>query len=292
MSLPTTNSAATVAPGTGGLPKLTLIAPDGARAEVYLYGAHVASWVPAGGVERMFLSRKSAFQRGAPVRGGIPIAFPQFGMDGPLPLHGLVRLMMWELVSAGADPAVAAGQGAVARLRVTDTAESRARWDHAFEAALVVEIGGNKLSVTLEVRNTGAAAFDFTTALHTYLAVDAVSETTVEGLAGLRYRDNAAGGVEVQDDAPVVSFRGEVTRIYFAAPAEAHVAEAGRTTTIQQCGFPDVVVWNPGAVKCATVPDLEPEDYRRFVCVEAAAVRTPIHLPPGEQWQGRQAVLA
>jgi hypothetical protein len=32
-----------IAPDAGGLPKLTLVAPDGARAEVYLHGAHVVS---------------------------------------------------------------------------------------------------------------------------------------------------------------------------------------------------------------------------------------------------------
>ena len=65
-----------------------------------------------------------------------------------------------------------------------------------------------------------------------------------------------------------------------------------RTTVIRKDGFPDAVVWNPGAAKCATMADLEPEDYLRFVCVEAAAVRTPVHLEPGERWEGRQALRA
>ncbi len=247
----------------------------------------MVSWIPAGGRESLFVSRKSAFRPGAPIRGGIPIVFPQFGMSGLLPLHGLVRLMTWELVSA--DPVE---QGAVARFRVTDTPESRAQWDHGFQAELAVEIGGNAFSVTLAVTNTGISPFDFTTSFHTYLAVDEISETAVEGLVALTYRDAAAGGVEAQEDAALLDFRGEVNRIYFDAPAVAHLTEKDRTTVIRKHGFPDTVVWNPGAAKCVTMADLEPEDYLRFVCVEAAAVKTPVHLGPRERWEGRQALRA
>lgn len=278
----------TIAPAAGGLPRLTLVAPDGARAEIYLYGAHVTSWIPASGEERMFLSRRSAFRAGAPIRGGVPVVFPQFGASGPLPLHGLVRLMPWEPVDVKAG-----AEGAVAAFRVTDTPDSRRQWDHAFAVELSVALGGDQLGLTLTVTNTGAEPFDFTAALHTYLALAAdISATTVEGLTGLTYRDAAAGGVEVYEESPQVSFPGEVNRIYFDAPAQARLVEPGRTTLVQKAGFPDAVVWNPGAAKCATMADLEPEDYHRFVCVEAAAVRTPIRLTAGEHWQGTQTLIA
>ena len=285
MNPATKDPASTIAPAAGGLPKLTLMAPDGARAEVYLYGAHVASWIPAGGQERLFLSRRSAFRAGAPIRGGVPVVFPQFGTLGPLPLHGLVRLMAWELVAAEA-----VGQGAVATLRLADTAESRRQWDHPFLAELAVAIGGSKLSVMLTIANTGAGPFDFTAALHTYLAVVDISATTVTGLTGLEYRNAAAGGALVHEDSPQVDFPGEVNRIYFDAPAEARVVEKDRITVVQKAGFADTVVWNPGAAKIATMSDLEPEDYHRFMCVEAAAVGAPIRLAPGERWQGTQAL--
>ena len=83
-----------------------------------------------------------------------------------------------------------------------------------------------------------------------------------------------------------------MNRIYFDAPAEARLVEAGRRIVVQKAGFADAVVWNPGAEKCATMADLEPEDYRRFVCVEAAIVGAPIQLAPGERWQGTQTLMA
>jgi len=46
MNTPTTVPLVAITPAAGDLPVLRLIAPDGSRAEVYLYGAHVVSWVP------------------------------------------------------------------------------------------------------------------------------------------------------------------------------------------------------------------------------------------------------
>ena len=54
-------------PGANGLPKIVLSAPGGTRAEVYLNGGQVTSWMPAGGEERLFLSPASEF---APRRAG------------------------------------------------------------------------------------------------------------------------------------------------------------------------------------------------------------------------------
>ncbi len=205
--------------------------------------------------------------------------------------------LLWHALRPALPPVIslvaveAAGQGAVATFRLSDTAESRSQWDHAFLAELTVAIGGDKLSVTLAISNTGAGPFDFTAALHTYLAVADISATTVTGLAGLKYRDAAAGGVTVHEDSPQFDFPEEVNRIYFDAPAEARLVEKDRITVVEKAGFADTVVWNPGAAKIATMSDLEPEDYRRFVCVEAAAVGAPIQLAPGERWQGMQTLI-
>jgi len=272
-----------IGPGAGGLPRLELVAPDGARAGLYLYGAHITSWVPAGGHERLFLSRASQFWTGAPIRGGVPVVFPQFGTLGPLPLHGLARLMPWEFVGAEAY-----GGRASANLRLRDTEASRSLWAHAFLAELSVLVGGSQLEITLGVTNTGVEPFAFTTSLHTYLSVADIADTSVEGLVGLRYRDAAAGGVEKDEGASRVGFAGEVNRIYFDAPAEARLLEAGRTTMVRKAGFSDTVVWNPAAEKCATMSDLEPDDYRRFVCIEAATLGVPVPLTPGERWRAHR----
>ena len=274
-------------PGAGNLLKQVLVAPDGARAEIYLHGAQVTSWIPASGSERFFLSRLSQFTTDATIRGGIPVVFPQFGLTGPLPLHGLARLMPWELSDAKNSTDTAS-----ATFRLRDTDDSRRHWPHAFLAELTVVVGGNQLAVTLAITNISAEPFAFTSGLHTYFSIADLAATTVAGLTGLRYCDAAAGWVDHQETAAHIEFTGEVNRIYFDAPAEVRLVEPHRTTLIRAAGFADTVVWNPAAAKCATFSDLEPDDYRRFVCVEAAAIANPIQLAPDERWQGSQTLLA
>jgi glucose-6-phosphate 1-epimerase len=93
-------SASPLTPGTNGLPKVNLSSSDGSRAEIYLHGAHVTSWIPAGGEEQLYLSAASEFRDGAAIRGGVPVIFPQFSNLGPLPKHGFARNLAWELISA------------------------------------------------------------------------------------------------------------------------------------------------------------------------------------------------
>jgi len=142
------------------------------------------------------------------------------------------------------------------------------------------------------VENTGDSAFEFTTALHTYLRVDALEDATVTGLQGCDYEDSAAGGVLRREGNYEVRFDGEVDRIYNDVVAPLTLADGTGELSIEQEGFTDAVVWNPGAALAAAIGDLIPDDYRRFVCIEAAAVLQPQVLVPGEHWSGTQRLRA
>jgi glucose-6-phosphate 1-epimerase len=279
-------------PGRGGLPKLVLRAADGGEAEVYLHGAHLASWRPSGdGDERIYLSARSPFAAGTPIRGGVPVSFPQFATDGPLPHHGFARVMNWRLVDVG----IAAGApvpSARATFRLVDTDATRALWPHPFALELTVTVGGDALALALAVANTGGAPLAFTGALHTYLAVDDVAHATVHGLQGAAYRDKVLRRDGLVEAAADLRIDGEVDRVYFAAPEDLALREPRRATAIRATGFPDTVVWNPGARRAAPMADLEPGGYARMLCVEAAAVRAPIVVAPGACWRGTQTLEA
>ncbi len=274
-------------PGEGGLQRLLLDAVDGARAEIYQHGAHLTSWIPAGGVERLYLSRKALFRPGAAIRGGVPVIFPQFAGEGPLPKHGFARGLPWQLVAA-AQP----GQGsASASFRLEDTDATRAIWPHAFKAELQISIDGAMLETRLSVENTGKSEISFTAALHTYIRVADIGEVRLHGLNGLRYRDTAQNGSASVEQAHALRIEGEVDRIYFDAPARLELVDALGRLRIESIGFADAVVWNPGAGRAAALGDLDAEGYRRFLCVEAANIGIPVRLAPGAVWNGIQRLI-
>ncbi len=281
-----------IVPGGGGLEKVVLRSRDGALAEVYLHGAHVTSWRPAGtGEERLFLSERSEYRAGAAIRGGIPVIFPQFAAEGPLPRHGFARTAEWKLLPEVVDAAEDAGI-ASATLQLESTEATRAIWPAEFVAILGVQVGGDRLSVALGVRNVGSRAFSFTSALHTYLLVGDVGQAEIEGLHGVRYRESSVPGVLRVDVDEGVRIAGEIDRVYVDAPRRLVVRDAARTTVLVTAGFRDVIVWNPGPERGAALADMEAGGDRRMLCVEAGAVQEPIVVEPGERWEGRQTLMA
>lgn len=272
-----------------GQDALELQAPDGARATVLLHGGHVVSWVPAGGVEQLYLSPRSEFAPGKAVRGGVPVIFPQFAERGPGPRHGFARTATWEAVSLERGKA-----DALAVLRLRDSEATRAAWPHAFELELSVRIEGRELDMELACENTGDAACQFTTALHTYLRVGDLDDVSVEGLSGLRYFDNVKQAEALQRmDLLLTGEKGvlDLDRIYFnLKDRPLLVAEDRRRIAVRHQGFEDAVVWNPGPDRCAKLADMPPEGWSQMLCVEAATVGHPVALAPGESWVGRQSL--
>ncbi|MDB4886842.1 MAG: aldose epimerase [Gemmatimonadetes bacterium] len=270
-------------------PVVTLRSADGASIAAHHDGAHVVSWRPAGdGDERLFLSARTVLREGVAIRGGIPVIFPQFAAEGPLPRHGFARTMRWTL--AGVDEP-ATGDASV-RFSLVDSEATRLVWPVTFAATITARVGGARLAVSLAVRNTGDTVIDFSVALHTYLHVADVASVELEGLRGCRFRESSAPGVLRIDDESVLRPTGEVDRVYVDVPRPLLLREPGRALGISATGFPDVVVWNPGAAKAAKLDDMEPGGERRMLCVEAAAVQRRVVVAPGETWTGTQVLEA
>lgn len=269
-----------------GLPAIALRTPGGAEAIITLHGAHVVSWKPAGDGERLYLSDKAEFADGKPIRGGVPICFPQFGKTGPLPQHGFARDRAWETVEerVGED-------FAMATLRLTDSAETRAMWPHAFAAEFSVSITGARIDMELEVSNSGDAPLSFTAALHTYMGVKEVEEAQLEGLRGQNYRDLLTG-TDHAETGTFVAIERETTRQYKETANALLLREDRRSLGIHAENMPDTVVWNPWEHTCANIADLPADGFRRFLCVEAAVIDKPVELAAGESWWGRQTLVA
>lgn len=269
-----------------GQPALCLKAPDGAQATVLVHGAHVVSWIPAGGEEQLYLSPTSKYGVGASVRGGVPVIFPQFNQRGPLPRHGLVRTRSWE-----PSEQVLRDGHAIGVMRFTDDMATRAHWPQGFEAELTVSVAGRQLDIELAIVNTGDTSFSFMAALHTYLRCHDAMKIQLEGLQNCDYED-ALLGQSGRQWGDVLTLAGPIDRVYHAVPHALTLREIGRRTSIAMTGFDDVVVWNPGVEGAAALADMPDEDWQHMLCVEAARIREPVILAPGSDWAGLQSLRA
>ncbi len=272
-----------------GQPALRLRAPDGAEATVLLYGAQVVSWTTPDGQEQLYLSPRNGYGKGAAVRGGVPVIFPQFESWGPLPRHGMARTATWRWLEQHVEEAGAS----VAVLGWCSDDQTRALWPFEFEAELTVALSQERLDVELAVVHTGqpdTPPLRFTAALHTYLAVEDVQQARLSGLQGLPFRD-AVSKQEGLDGQAVLRVGDEIDRIYRGVEGPLLLQDGGRRLQVWASGFTDAVVWNPGPQKCALMKDMPEQGWRSMLCVEAAAVFTPIEVAPGETWVGRQSLL-
>jgi len=279
-----------ISAGNGGLPMVMLTHASGSSAEVYLHGAHIASWKNRAGEELLFLSRESHWAEDKPIRGGIPVIFPQFGGRGPLPQHGFARTSAWQLLSTELlDSGVVSVE-----LKMNETDVSLAIWPHRYVLRMNVLLDANVLAVGVRVTNTGDQPFDFQTALHTYFRVADIGRTAVVGLRGVTYTDSLLDDVSAVEDRDTVLFDQETDRVYIDAPDLLRVEDecGGRTIAVEKRNMPDVVVWNPWIAKSRRMPDFGDDEYLRMVCVETGAIETRPSLFPGESWDGETTFLS
>ena len=259
-----------------GLPAHRITLANGDTMLVAEQGAQVLSWVSAGR-ERLYLSPGNAFDGQAAMRGGVPVCFPQFNLRGNLPKHGFVRNMPW-LLQPSHDPTVLT-------LRLSNSQATEAIWPVRFEVQLTVSLAPRQLRITLDVHNTGLQDWSFTGALHTYLAVQDITQISLEGL-GSQAQWDALTDVHGQGPS-AIHIDGEFDRVYQVPTQTMRLHDGAHTLQISQsASWANTVVWNPGPVK--VLPDMPAGDHAHMLCVEAAQVFEPIVVAAGVRWQGWQ----
>lgn len=266
----------------GQLTKLNITVPD-ATAEIYLQGAHFTAWQPAGQGPAIFLSRKSEFAPGKPIRGGIPVAFPWFAADSnktrvdgrPGPSHGFARLQDWTLTAAKPEHG-----GFRVQLQLGPTEMSRHMGYGDFLLTLDALIA-QTLEIALTVRNTGDKPLSYEEAFHSYFHVMDIHETQVTGLEPTGYIDKIDGFKPKPAAGAPVTFTGPVDRVYqdTTAPCTIHDRAQKRAIRIVKSGSHTTVVWNPGK----ELPDIGEWEWHEMVCVETVNAGTnALMLAPGE----------
>src|SRR5205085_1939568 len=138
----------------GGLVK-AVVSQGGMRGELFLQGATVTAWQPAGERPVIFTSPNAIFAPGTAVRGGVPIIFPWFGpkRDEPkAPQHGFVRAAPWQLESVEASRP---GEGTL-RLGMGEAEATSPFWPAAHRAGYAGRFG-DVLALTSAVHDCAGA---------------------------------------------------------------------------------------------------------------------------------------
>jgi glucose-6-phosphate 1-epimerase len=272
---------AEIVAANGGLPKVRVTSAF-ASADIYLHGAQVTSWQPAGHEEIIFLSEKSRWENGRAIRGGIPICFPWFRAkadDAKAPAHGVVRTKSWELISISES-----ADGVVVELVTKSDSLTREWWPYEFHVMHRVTVGA-KLKLELIATNTGTTPFTIEEALHTYHAVGDVKQVRVAGLDGTKFLDNMDGNAEkMQAGDVVISQATDNAYLDTRQALELIDPVLKRSVRIEKEHSLTTIVWNPWDKAAHALADLGDEEWKGFACVEASNILgAAVPLAAGEE---------
>ncbi len=262
----------------GGLVR-AVIETSGAQGEVYLHGAHITRFQPAGHAPVLFLSEKSHFASDKPIRGGVPICFPWFGPregDESAPMHGLARILEWNVESVAMR-----GDDVEIVLSLAPQSPPHPGWPTC--ALRYVVSFGASLKMQLEVKNSGDKSFRFAEALHTYFYVGDVRHIEIQGLSETHYIDKTDDFQEKTQSHPGLNITGETDRIYLNTKQTCviHDPAYNREIRVSKDNSEATVVWNPWQQKAAAMPDFGDDEWTKMVCIETCNVNNcEVELQP------------
>ena len=135
------------------------------------FGCHIISW-KINDSELLWISKCSVMDGTNPIRGGIPICFPQFADNGPLKLHGFARETMWRVIDNDDNVTNKV------IMELSSSSNTKTIWNYDFILRVTIEllysplVGNSSLVMTMTATNpSNDVPFDFSTCFHTYFKV-------------------------------------------------------------------------------------------------------------------------
>ncbi|KAK1934565.1 putative glucose-6-phosphate 1-epimerase [Phytophthora citrophthora] len=261
-------------------------------------------------VDVLFMSNDSYLDGVNPIRGGIPVVFPNFGGAPGFPNHGFARITNWTLASH--KDTTDKNGASVAKFTMAASDSTRQMWPVEFELQYEVKLYANKLDTALRVHNKHTEQIEFHTLLHNYLWVDDSRDggVAVSGLKGVDYFDQVAkvNKTETRKSITFVNSTAQTGNTYLNAPDKIVATIKGintkdRSVIVQKKAFitgkngqnaiktkTDAVVWNPGAERAKKLEDFGDEEYINMVCVEPGRVSVKQPLPAGKTYTLQQSI--
>ncbi|HEY9734183.1 MAG TPA: D-hexose-6-phosphate mutarotase, partial [Drouetiella sp.] len=262
------------------------ITTETCEAEVYMQGAHLTKWQPAAQKPVLFLSEKSAFEPGKAIRGGVPLIFPWFGAHknsgdsaAKFPSHGFARTSTdWVLVAAGRSK-----DDFMLTFELTDSDLPRSFGYDEFKLTYKIAVG-EELELELIFENHGSKNLQIEEAFHTYFAVSDVEQIELSGLQGTDYLDKTDNFKRKTQTVKILRVDGETDRPYLNSESQVEIDDRGwhRKILIDKLNSNSTVVWNPWQAQTAKLTDMEPDGWRKMICIETANIdENTVAVPPG-----------
>ncbi len=237
------------------------------NAVIALQGAQLLEFTPKNSAPWLWLSPKATFSESCPIRGGIPICAPWFGVnkqDPGKPKHGFVRTRCWQLIDAA--------ENDIGEVELTFTCTSEERdlplFPHPFSLNLVIRLSDH-IDISFSVLNTGQSLMPFSWALHSYFNVDSLKDVRVEGLDQHPYLDATQNFLSVIQNGSI-SFKSEVDRVYESVSQEQSIS-GSPSLSIKGDNCPTAIVWNPGIKLATKMADITADHYDQYICLERGA---------------------
>lgn len=267
--------------GHAGYPEAVISNKFGS-AEIALLGANTLSYRPTGHSPVVFRPAKRDYNRGESFHGGIPVCWPQFGklaIPG-MAQHGFARIMPFDVRGTEYSEDMTE-----ITLGLRSSPDTLALWPHEFDLEVKISVS-MKLNLRMTTVNTGDKPFEFTGGFHPYFLVRERDGVSVRGLDGCPYiyAEDMSEHVQTGDLAMTTS-TDHVFTLPGALKHEFALIDSGlgRAIAMVSSGNGSAIVWNPGPE--GKLADFEPEDWRKFVCVEPVTAwpKAPGPLAPGEK---------
>ncbi|KAL3816042.1 hypothetical protein ACHAXA_010347 [Cyclostephanos tholiformis] len=266
---------------------------SGAKCTIYPYGAHLTSYVTSSGEELLFLSRDAILDGSRPIRGGIPLCFPQFGQpDRSMPQHGFLRNNYWGEVR-GSRVDCDEHAGISMELSLVDAINARGgAWGddtkYDVRCTYAVKIYANRFETSIVIDNLGEEEFRFQVLLHNYFLVRDGTALNGEvcnviGLGGYNVHDKVSGERRVLDaeNFAVTVPKDRIIDREYAPPSGvidldlSISAGPSRNLSLKASGTVDGipvpvsgVVWNPHRDNAKAMIDFGDDQYLDMICVE------------------------
>lgn len=270
------------------------------RAKIYTFGAHVVSF-QVDEHEKLWMSSLSSMDGSGPIRGGVPISFPQFADEGPLALHGFARECTWNVIEGNSSNVI---------LELKDSDKTKEIWPHSFHLLYEIKLKPRAISLQLKVANTDEKDLTFSGCFHTYFKFDDALNVALHGFKKTVFIDKADGRKEKVQDGPIevkkeadrsakdaVLEHGFVDRIHYNSPKTFQFVDKKSGKILynisQSHSWTDTTVYNPylGDKQGPSFPDFDDDGYLSTICCEPTlSEKHSVTLNPGSSWEGEQEI--